>query len=178
MAYTHILAATDFSATGDHAVRCAFEDAELHGAKVTLVHVLHHQPDTNVYFYGGSPEQRAGLRQSLIAFPYGYEPTTGTRLPMPSPHVPTSVTRDFDEEALDHLRDLVPDTFTGSWEAAVASGDPARAIVQIAQEHHADLIIVGAHGHTGLRHTLLGGVAEKVVRHAPCTVLTIRAPQE
>lgn len=177
MAYSHILAATDFSATGNHAVRCALEEAERHGAKVTLLHVLHHQPDTNIYFFGGSQEQRTGLRQSLFAYPYGYEPDTGGRLPMSSPPAPTSAPRDFDEEALGRLRDLVPDTFTGSFDAAVASGDPARAIAQIAREHHADLIVVGAHGSTSWSEILLGSVAEKVVRHAPCGVLTVRAPR-
>jgi nucleotide-binding universal stress UspA family protein len=46
--------------------------------------------------------------------------------------------------------------------------------VQIAQERAADLIVMGTHGRTGLRHLLVGSVAEKVVRLAPCPVLTVR----
>jgi nucleotide-binding universal stress UspA family protein len=56
----------------------------------------------------------------------------------------------------------------------VASGDPAQAIVQVAQVHDVDLIVMGSHGHTGLHRLVLGSVSEKVVRHASCAVLTIK----
>ncbi len=174
MPYTHILAATDFSEAGNHAVQCACEEATLHGAKLTVVHVLPHQPDVQVYFWQGDPEVRAGLRQSLIAFPRGFDPDTGRTLPMPPAPPPQTVTRDYDEEALEHLRALIPASFTGPWDTAVASGDPGRAIVHVAQEHGADLIVVGAQGPSALHHLVLGSVAEKVVRHASCPVLTIK----
>lgn len=174
MAYTHILAPTDFSSTGNYALRAAFEEAMLHGAKLTLLHVLHHQPDTKVYFLGGDPESRAGLQDSLFAVPAGYDAYTGTPLPTAPSPAPSAVRQDFDEEVLERLQDLVPDTFSGDWDAAVASGDPARAIVHVAQEHAADLIVLGSHGRTGLSGLLLGSVAERVVRHASCAVLTIK----
>jgi nucleotide-binding universal stress UspA family protein len=47
-------------------------------------------------------------------------------------------------------------------------------IVRAAAELPADLIVMGTHGRTGIRHALLGSVAEKVVRRAPCPVLTVR----
>jgi nucleotide-binding universal stress UspA family protein len=47
-------------------------------------------------------------------------------------------------------------------------------IIEAAQEKAADLIVMATHGRTGLSHALMGSVAEKVVRHAPCPVLTIR----
>jgi nucleotide-binding universal stress UspA family protein len=47
-------------------------------------------------------------------------------------------------------------------------------ICHAAGEKHIDLIIMGTHGRTGLRHALLGSIAEKVVRRAPCPVLTVR----
>lgn len=47
-------------------------------------------------------------------------------------------------------------------------------ICRAAKESSADLIVMGTHGRTGLRHVLLGSVAEKVVRRAPCPVLTVR----
>jgi nucleotide-binding universal stress UspA family protein len=47
-------------------------------------------------------------------------------------------------------------------------------IIRVARELSSDLIVMGTHGRTGLRHALLGSVAEKVVRKAPCAVLTIR----
>jgi universal stress protein A len=53
-------------------------------------------------------------------------------------------------------------------------GSAWHRIVDAARERGADLVIVGTHGRTGLRHVLLGSVAEKVVRHAPCSVLVVR----
>ena len=54
-------------------------------------------------------------------------------------------------------------------------GRPAAEIVRHAAEAGADLIVVGTHGRTGLAHVLLGSVAERVVRHARCSVLTVPA---
>ena len=52
------------------------------------------------------------------------------------------------------------------------------AIVRYATEHEIDLIVMGTHGNRGLRHFLIGSVAEEVVRLAPCPVLTVRAREE
>jgi universal stress protein A len=57
----------------------------------------------------------------------------------------------------------------------VRRGRAWQEIVEIAKECKVDLVIVATHGYTGLRHVLLGSVAEKVVRHAPCPVFTVRA---
>jgi nucleotide-binding universal stress UspA family protein len=51
----------------------------------------------------------------------------------------------------------------------------ASAIVDLAEELGADLIVMGTRGHTGLKHVLLGSVAERTLRHAPCSVLTVKA---
>lgn len=55
-----------------------------------------------------------------------------------------------------------------------AIGDPAMEIVDVAQREGFDLVVMGTHGRTGLRHALLGSIAERVVRRASCPVLTIR----
>ena len=54
-------------------------------------------------------------------------------------------------------------------------GDAAHEIVEGAKREGCDLIIIGTHGRTGIKHVLLGSVAEKVVRHATCPVLVVRA---
>jgi universal stress protein A len=59
-------------------------------------------------------------------------------------------------------------------ESVVVHGVPFREIIETAKTQHADLIIMGSHGRTGLQHVLLGSVAEKVVRLAPCPVLVVR----
>ncbi len=60
-----------------------------------------------------------------------------------------------------------------SFDTIVSWGSPFLQIVDYAIERHADLIVLGTHGRTGLRHALLGSVAEKTVRLAPCPVLTV-----
>jgi nucleotide-binding universal stress UspA family protein len=59
-------------------------------------------------------------------------------------------------------------------ETRMATGIPFDDIVRIGRELPADLIIMGTHGRTGVSHLLLGSVAERVVRRAPCPVLTVR----
>ena len=56
----------------------------------------------------------------------------------------------------------------------VREGTPFYEIIRFAKEAEVDLIVMGTHGHTGLTHVLLGSVTEKVVRKAPCPVLTVR----
>lgn len=53
-------------------------------------------------------------------------------------------------------------------------GDPFAEIVRYAKNNSVDLIIMGTHGHTGIKHVLMGSVAEKVVRYSPLPVLTIK----
>ena len=59
-------------------------------------------------------------------------------------------------------------------ERVVLYGVPFQEIVETAKARQVDLIIMGTHGRTGLLHVLLGSVAEKVVRLAPCSVLVVR----
>jgi nucleotide-binding universal stress UspA family protein len=58
----------------------------------------------------------------------------------------------------------------------VVEGDPADEIMKAAARLHADVIVLGTHGNTGLTRLLVGSVAEHVMRKAPCPVLTVRAP--
>jgi nucleotide-binding universal stress UspA family protein len=59
----------------------------------------------------------------------------------------------------------------------LASGDPAQEIIRTAEDQKIDLIVIATHGHTGWGRLIFGSVAEKVVRLAPCPVLTIKEPQ-
>ena len=60
-----------------------------------------------------------------------------------------------------------------SYESSILSGHPAEEIISYAAMERVDLIIIGTHGHKGLEKMLFGSVAEKVVKLAPCPVLTI-----
>jgi nucleotide-binding universal stress UspA family protein len=59
----------------------------------------------------------------------------------------------------------------------LTSDSPAEEIVKYAQTHDIDLIVMGTHGRTAMARVLVGSVAEKVVRMAPCPVLTVRHPE-
>jgi len=58
----------------------------------------------------------------------------------------------------------------------IKTGKPFMEIIETAKEVDSDIIIMATHGHTGVEHLLFGSTAEKVVRKAPCPVLTIREP--
>lgn len=61
-------------------------------------------------------------------------------------------------------------------ETLVAVGSPASKIVEIAKERQADIVVIATHGRTGLSHALMGSVAEKVFRLAPCPVFSVKPP--
>ena len=60
----------------------------------------------------------------------------------------------------------------------MVTGDPATEIVRVAQEEQADILVVGTHGRSGITRLLMGSVAEQVIRHAACPVLTFKKPHE
>jgi nucleotide-binding universal stress UspA family protein len=72
------------------------------------------------------------------------------------------------ERAREHLEDRVS--------FRTIPGDPLREIVNMASEGAFDLVVIGTHGRAGRLRSLLGSVAEGVVRNAPCPVLTVREP--
>lgn len=61
-------------------------------------------------------------------------------------------------------------------ESVVREGYPATVILEEAEQREADLIVIGTRGLSGLKHLLLGSIAERVVQKAPCAVLTVKAP--
>ena len=72
------------------------------------------------------------------------------------------------------LHAIVPPDATIRYEHRLEMGDAAEEIVRVAGEEAVDLIVIGTHGRTGLRHLLMGSVAETVMRHASCPVLTLK----
>ncbi len=78
--------------------------------------------------------------------------------------------------ATQHLQDLVDRVHQEGLQAemSIVQDIPFQAIVDIAANQNIDLIVMGTHGRTGLTHALMGSVAEKVTRLAPCPVLVTR----
>ena len=166
MAFTHLLVPTDFSAPANDALRYAIEEAGLHNAKLTVLHVLPADTQTDVHYVTGAPAPGPQGGFDLLA-----GGRVGGSVPVSQPEI---VRRDRSAEAQTQLRDLVANAFQGAWNVEVALGHPADTIVRVAQDRGVDLIVMATHGRTGLQHVLLGSVAEKVVRLAPCPVLTIK----
>ena len=80
------------------------------------------------------------------------------------------------EELMEKLQHVTLPDSQVPVERRLLAGDPADAIVRIAEAEHIDLIVMGTHGRKGLSRLLMGSVAESVVREAPCPVLTIKQP--
>lgn len=141
-----ILAPTDFSAHSERAVRHACGLAERLGAELHLLHIL---------------------SEILPAGPD----------PLLMPVMPPEYYEENEERARETLgRLLQPDWGSPcSVVTAVRWGSPVEAIVAYAAELKVDMIVIATHGRTGLSHVLLGSVAERIVREAPCPVLTIRS---
>lgn len=102
-----------------------------------------------------------------VPLTYGY---VGLTLP------PTDIRGRISEDAEAELRAFIPVLDTDvTVDTRILHGSPAAEIVKLAHEEGAELLVMGTHGRTGFQHALLGSVAEKVVRRAPCPVLVIRS---
>lgn len=78
----------------------------------------------------------------------------------------------YAQNQLKNISDSLPPGIVSELIAEI--GPTTRAITETARNHAVDLIILSTHGRTGLAHALLGSVAEKITRHAPCPVLIVR----
>lgn len=143
----HVLAATDFSDASLTGLRRASEIAKEARCPVTLVHVFDPSPLAPIATRGAGIPQLSDQK-----------------------HVERAI-----HEQLEQLRDELFSEVDDVGTALVVGTNAAEGIVQCAKKHGADLIVLATHGRTGLSHLLIGSVAEKVVRHAECSVLTVRS---
>lgn len=145
--FTHILVALDFSPASDEALVRAKQLADRFDARLTLLHVV------------VDPKARG------------------------------TWTADIYVPAIPEVRDLLVNAARARLAAAVTDGERDRlqvrvdarvgavadVILDVARTHHIDLIVMGTHGRRGLAHLVMGSIAEKVVREAPCAVMTTHA---
>ena len=141
-----IVVGTDGSSTAQEAVRQATELARALGAKVYLVSA-----------YEPVPEGR--LRDERESVPADLQWMVNPREDV--------------EETLDEGAGTLEESGI-EVETMAREGDPADAILDVAEEKGADLIVVGNKGMTGAKRFLLGSVPNKVSHHAPCSVMIIR----
>lgn len=116
----------------------------------------------------------AGRTHAAVIFLHVMEPTAySVDFALTRPDLSVEVR----ELAHDMLRQLVEETRGRgiSADQAVAVGAPFAEIRKAAADRRVDLIVMGTHGQTGVAHVMLGSTAERVVRLAPCPVLTVKA---
>ena len=89
-----------------------------------------------------------------------------------------SINTEWDDRAKDELQKLAKSEIIGAVKVKtiIKTGKPFVEIIETAKEENVDLIIIATHGRSGVEHILFGSTAEKVVRKAPCPVLTLREP--
>jgi len=156
MKLTRILAPTDLSKYSGFALEWAAYLAQCMKAELVLLHVLTEEEGKiieEVIGEGAVVQIPKGIRQNVV--------------------------EDRRKKLNDQYEMVVPRDIKASLkvEQMTLIGVPFLEIVKVAKEKDVDLIVMGTHGRTGLAHVLIGSVAEKVVHHAHCGVLTIKHPQ-
>jgi nucleotide-binding universal stress UspA family protein len=144
--FDRIVVGTDGSATATEAVHRAIELAKLSGGSVGIVAAF-------------EPISRTRVREEQAELPGDVSHAVGPR---------EDVTVILDT-ATGHAKQKGVDA-----ESYPREGDPADAILDVAEETNADLIVVGNKGMTGAKRFLLGSVPNKVSHHAPCGVYIVR----
>ena len=146
---TNILVPVDFSPHAEHAFTYATTLAERFGAKLALVYVV----DDSFVTGGWSSEIYVSNVPELIE----------------------NLIADADRRLATLKASAAALGLTA--ETAVIRGRPAHAIGEHAKNGGFNLIVMGTHGRTGVSHVVMGSVAERVLRKAPCPVLTVRATE-
>jgi universal stress protein A len=146
--FKHILIPTDFSTHSTAAVKLGAEMARRYNGALTLLHVYDPLP------YALSPdyELRSAEQHRLLIAEF--------------------------ERSLAAAKRRAETAGAPRTETQLVEGNVPSEIVAFAEAGHFDLIVMGTHGRRGVRHMLLGSVAERVLRSAPCPVLTVKAPSE
>lgn len=142
----HILVPLDFSEPSEQALVQAIELAGKLDARLTLLHVVH--PPT----FSAGPDAGLGAAYANLM----------EQMETDANHAMAASNQRAREAGL-------------QGETVLMHGVPFQQIVDFARDREVDLIVMGTHGHTGLQHVLMGSVAEKVVRLAPCAVLVTRS---
>jgi len=150
IAIKKILVPTDFSEPSEIAVRYAKEFAATFQAALHVLTVV----EENAMMYAwtspeGAPVSLANLRVEM------------------------------EKNAREQINHILTDEERRKYKAQLVTlvGSPFVEIVRYAKSQEIDLIVMGTHGRGPIAHMLIGSVAEKVVRKAPCPVLTVRHPE-
>ena len=149
--FKEILCPFDFSENAQEALKYAIH-LMLKDDDATLY--LAHVVDSRIFDYSGPI--------------YGQEPSVSL----------VALDQSTREQLEKKLLAEVPKEIQNRVETIILFGVPFLEIIIAAKEKNIDLIVIGTHGRTGIAHMLIGSVAEKVVRKAPCPVLSVKSKKE
>jgi nucleotide-binding universal stress UspA family protein len=154
-----IVVGTDGSKPADEAVRQATDLASREGARLHLV-TAYHDPQI--------------VQETTI---WSNDPKGILDTGRPGGSARTTQTVDLREVAESVLKRAAGDALSKGVDVQTHAreGQPAEVIIDVANQEHADLIVVGSRGLTGIKRYLLGSVSSKVSEHAPCNVMIVRA---
>ena len=156
--FKRILCPVDLSSFSLEAVQLAVKIAESSGARLYLLHVIGNPFDE---FYMTSITQTDPAAIDL----YKDEFQRRTKIRRATEEHSEVLLKQFCHESIEHLPKV---------RYLVSSGDPFEKILDAAEAHRIDLIVLATHGRTGIKRLIIGSVAEKVVRHSLCPVLTVK----
>jgi len=156
--FKRILCPVDLSEFSLEALRLAAQLAKSDGAVLDILHVIHN-PFDELYMTSITESDPALLDA------YAAEPSKRAK-----------IVRATEEHAEVLLKQFCHDAVKGLGKAHyhIRRGDPFENILDGAEDFLTDLIVLATHGRTGIKRLVIGNVAEKVVRHAPCPVLTVK----
>jgi nucleotide-binding universal stress UspA family protein len=159
-----ILVPFDFGEPATRALDFAQRLAPVFGASVEALYVVAHPPTVSLLRMGAIPMETGPIDEIVAA---AEDRLDEALAPAGTRH------RYLDAEA--RLAEALPDEHARHryLRKTVRVGDPRAQILALAAAEDVDLIVMGTHGRSGAAHLLLGSVAERVVREAPCPVLTV-----
>jgi universal stress protein A len=156
--FKRILCPVDLSGFSLDALKLAVKIAESSGATLDILHVIHN-PFDEMYMTAITETDPALMEM------YANEPQRRARILRATEEHSEVLLKQFCHEVVQ----LYPKV-----RYHVRKGDPFEAILDGAEDFMTDLIVLATHGRTGVKRLVIGNVAEKIVRHAPCPVLTVK----
>jgi len=157
--FKRILCPVDMSEFSLDALRMAVKLAECSDATLDILHVIHN-PFDELYMTAITETDPA------LIDAYTVEPQKRAKILRATEERTEALLKHFCNDTVRHH---------GKVRYHIRHGDPFERILDGAQDFLTDLIVLATHGRTGIKRLVIGNVAEKVVRHAPCPVLTVKA---
>jgi nucleotide-binding universal stress UspA family protein len=157
--FKRILCPVDLSSFSLDALKLAVTLAESNDATLDVLHVIHN-PFDEIYMTGITQTDPA------LIDAYAHEPQRRAKILRTTEEQAEVLLKQYCHPIVRHYAKV---------RYHIHLGDPLEAILNSTEDLLIDLVVLATHGRTGVKRLLIGSVAEKIVRHAPCAVLTVKA---